>query len=231
MAKKKTRHFSPRLFAFLKDLRNHNEREWFNANKARYEKDVKEPFLDFIADFSGPLLKISPHFLADPRPSGGSFFRIYRDTRFAKDKSPYKTHAAAQFRHVAGKNVHAPGFYLHLEPGSVFAGAGIWRPDGKALARIRKAIATDSKTWKKAVTGKAFRDNCILTGDSLKRPPRGFDPEHPFVEDLKRKDFLAFAEFSESQAVKADFIGRVTKAFKSASPMIKFLAGALGLPF
>src|SRR5262245_16529190 len=113
-------YFKPALFKFLKDLAKNNNRPWFEENKARFERDVRDPLLSFIGDFASPLAKISKHYLADPRPSGGSMFRIYRDTRFAKDKSPYKTHVAAHFRHSAGKDVHAPGFYVHLEPGQVF---------------------------------------------------------------------------------------------------------------
>ena len=121
-------YFQEGLFTFLKELRANNDREWFAANRERYETQVREPFVRFISDFEPILHQISPHFRADPRPSGGSLFRIYRDTRFSKDKSPYKTAAAAHFPHERGRDVHAPGYYLHLEPGSVFAGAGLWRP-------------------------------------------------------------------------------------------------------
>ena len=134
---KQPRHFRPHLFKFLKDLESNNNRDWFQANKARYEDQIKEPALQFISDF-GPLLrKVSPHFRADPRPNGGSLFRIYRDVRFAKDKRPYKTHTGIQFRHEAGRDAHAPGFYLHLESGRVFVGAGIWHPDSTSLRKIQ----------------------------------------------------------------------------------------------
>lgn len=134
-------YFGKELFQFLAELSLNNDRTWFNANKARYERDVKQPLLAFIEDFQVPLKRINPHFVADPRPAGGSMFRIYRDTRFGKDKTPYKTHAAAHFRHDATGDVHTPGFYLHLEPMNVMCGAGIWKPDGPTLLRIREAIA------------------------------------------------------------------------------------------
>ena len=108
-------YFNRAFFRFLEDLKKNNQREWFQANKQRYEDEVRHPAQQFISDFGPQLHKISRHFLADPRASGGSMFRIYRDTRFAKDKSPYKTHVGIQFRHKQGKDVHAPGFYLHLE--------------------------------------------------------------------------------------------------------------------
>ncbi|MGZ6096116.1 MAG: TIGR02453 family protein, partial [Polyangiales bacterium] len=106
-------YFDKGLFDFLVELKANNDRDWFNANKTRYERDVKEPFLDFISDASPALRKISRSIVADPRPVGGSLFRIYRDTRFAKDKTPYKTHAGAHFQ-AGGKGVHGPGYYLHL---------------------------------------------------------------------------------------------------------------------
>ena len=99
------RSFTPALFAFMRDLREHNDRDWFKANKQRYEEDVREPAFAFISDFAGHLQKIAPHFVADPGPSGGSLFRIYRDTRFSKDKTPYKTHTGIHFRHEKAKDV------------------------------------------------------------------------------------------------------------------------------
>src|SRR4051794_36073157 len=112
--------FSPDLFAFLRELAANNDREWFAANKARYVAEVQEPALAFVEDVGMRLPQVSRHFVADTRTVGGSVFRIYRDTRFAKDKTPYKTHTGIQFRHARSRDVHAPGFYLHLEPGSVF---------------------------------------------------------------------------------------------------------------
>jgi len=131
-------HFTPKLFAFLRELAAHNDRDWFAANKERYERDVRMPALRFINDFAAPLAKFAPHLVANPRPSGGSLFRIHRDTRFSRDKSPYKTHVGIHFFHEAAKAAASvPGFYLHLQPGESFAAAGIWHPDPPALARVR----------------------------------------------------------------------------------------------
>ena len=113
--------FAPALFRFLRDLRKNNDREWFLAHKDVYERDVNEPALAFISAFAAPLRKISPHLVADARPIGGSLFRIYRDVRFSNDKRPYKTHVGIHFRHRSAGDAHAPGFYLHLEPGSPIA--------------------------------------------------------------------------------------------------------------
>jgi len=224
-------HFDSSLFAFLKDLAAHNDRAWFAENKPRYEEHVKEPLLAFIADVAEPLGKVSPHFRADPRPVGGSMFRIHRDTRFSRDKSPYKTHASAQFRHVTGKNAHAPCYYLHLEPGRVFVGAGIWHPDGPAATRIRAAIVDDPAGWKKAVGGARFRKQWSLEGDSLKRPPRGVDREHALLDDLKRKDFIAVRTFTQKDVCAPGFLKEFAGACRTSAPFVRFVTEGMGLEF
>ena len=219
------------LFQFFLELRAHNDRAWFAENKARYESDVRDPLIEFITAFQPRLAKISESFVADPRSNGGSMFRIHRDVRFSKDKSPYKTHAALQFRHVRGKDVHAPGFYLHLEPGNVFMGAGLWRPDRAALLAIRETIIESPSKWKKAVGGKAFAASFELSGESLKRPPKGIDPEHPLIEDLKRKDFICVHNFAAKDALKPDFMTRFAQKCRTTSPLVRFLTEAIGLDF
>jgi uncharacterized protein (TIGR02453 family) len=217
-------HFGPGLFRFLKELRANNNRAWFQTNKGRYESEVKERMLQFIADFGARLRTISRNFDADPRPVGGSMFRIYRDTRFSKDKSPYKTAAAAhfQYRH-GGKDVHAPGFYLHLEPGDCMGGGGLWHPDATALQKVRDRIVQHPKEWK-AVGG-----GVTIDGDRLKRPPAGYDPSHPFIEDLKLKDIYTMTRFSDRDVCAADFLDRYAEACRSAAPLVAFLTKSLGL--
>ena len=135
--------FRPDLFQFLRQLKRHNDRDWFARNKQRYEEVVRDPALTFISSFGPHLRKLGPHFVADPRPTRGSLFRIYRDTRFSPDKRPFKTHVGIHFSHASGKDAHAPVFYLHLEPDNCFAAAGVWHPDSSALARIRMPIAAE----------------------------------------------------------------------------------------
>ncbi len=226
-----TRHFTPALFTFLRDLSANNDRDWFQANKDRYESAVKEPAMDFINDFGPRLARISEHFSADPRPVGGSLFRIHRDTRFSKDKTPYKTNTGMHFRHVQAKDVHAPGFYVHLEPRASFLGVGLWRPEAKVAAQIREAIAEDPARWKRVTRGKKFTGDWSLEGDSLKRPPRGFDPDHPLIEDLKRKDFIASARLSQADVTSPQFLDTFTERCRSAAPFMKFLCDAVGVPF
>ena len=147
--------FSPALFGFLSELRDHNDRAWFQANKARYEAVARDPALRFIEAIAPALAAISPHVEANAKPSGGSLFRIYRDTRFSADKSPYKTHIGMHFRHLAGDDVHTPGFYLHLEPGGCLAGVGLWEPQGPALAAVRGAIVEHVAEWAELKAGLA----------------------------------------------------------------------------
>ena len=220
-------HFSPELFRFLRGLRRNNERAWFERNKHRYVEHVRDPLLRFIEDFAPRLRRISRRFVADARPNGGSMFRIYRDVRFAKDKSPYKTAAAVQFRHELGRDVHAPGFYLHLAPGEVFAGAGIWHPDSATATKIRHRIVEKSSTWKRTVGSDAFDGLLRLDGDTLKRPPRGFDPEHPLLEDLKRKDFIVVSHFDEEAACDPDFIEVFEEVCRASGPFVRFLTRAV----
>jgi uncharacterized protein (TIGR02453 family) len=227
----KTPYFTPALFRFLKQLRKNNDREWFRANRARYEETVRDPSLLFVAAFSAPLERISKHLVADPRPVGGSLFRIHRDVRFSRDKRPYKTHAGIHFRHEAARDVHAPGLYLHLEPGNVFAGAGIWHPDSATLTKIRDAVVEEPELWIRLRGGRMFRDGWTLAGDSLKRAPRGIDAAHPLLEDLRRKDYIGVARFSEEEACRADFADRLERRLRSASPLMRFLTGALSLPW
>jgi uncharacterized protein (TIGR02453 family) len=218
--------FEPELFAFLSDLRDHNDREWFAANKERYEQHVLEPALAFVEDFAYRLPEISPHFRADPRRTGGSLFRIYRDTRFSKDKSPYKTTVGMYFKHERSKEVHAPGFYLHLAPGEVFAGSGIWHPDTKTANAIRERIATEPDEWRAATAGVD-----LGTGEPLKRVPQGFDRDHPLAEDLKRRNFAAIDRMSEDEATAPGFIDRYVRACEAMAPVTRFLCGAVGVPF
>jgi len=146
--------FEPAFLKFFKALSLHNNREWFNEHKAEYRQTIVEPLSMFIAAMAPRLHKISAHFIADPRPNGGSMFRIYRDVRFSNDKSPYKLHAACQFRHKLGKDAHAPGFYLHLAPDEVVFGGGIWMPPNPVLSKIRDTIVDNPQEWQSIKTNK-----------------------------------------------------------------------------
>jgi len=218
-------HFDRGLFRFLSDLKAHNDRDWFAANKERYAREVEEPMLRFITDLDRRLAKVSARFVADPRRTGGSMFRIYRDTRFSKDKSPYKTAVAAHFQHEAHqKDKSVPGFYLHLEPGGSVGGGGIYHPDPASLERIRDRMVDHPDEWKSV-----RRAKLDIEGESLKRPPAGYDPAHPFIEDLKRKDLYSVTNFSDSEVCRPDFIDAYVEACARTTPLVAFLTKALGL--
>jgi len=220
------------FFAFFAELSDNNERAWFQANKARYEDSVVRPMTLLVADMAPRLARISKHYVADPKRA---LFRIYRDVRFSKDKSPYKTHAAAQFRHAAGRDVHAPGFYVHAAPGDIFIGGGMWMPPAPQLKSVRDTIARRTTDWRRATNDPKFVKTFGGISDeaeyTLKRPPKGYDPAHPAIVDLKRTSFVFGIAASDAQARKADFIDRIEAAFVAAKPPMRFLCKALGLEF
>ena len=219
--------FPQGLLPFLEELSVNNNRDWFADNKHRYEDLVLNPALDFIGAMGPPLEKLSTRFEAIPKRSGGSLMRVYRDTRFSKDKTPYKTNVGIQFRHVLGKDIHAPGFYVHIEPHEVFVGVGSWRPDGPSLAKIRTRIAEKPDLWRRVERNKKFKSHYQFGGDSLKRPPRGFDRDHPLIDVLKRKDFIAIKHLDEADILEDDFFDTAVARFRDGLPLMQFLCDAL----
>ena len=226
-----TTYFSPATFKFLRDLARNNNREWFAANKPRYEDVLRQPYLRLITDLQTPLAKISAHYRADPRAQGGSLFRIHRDTRFANDKTPYKTWAGARFGHERRREIEAPSFYMHLQPGDCFAGGGIWHPESSTLKKIREFLADNPAAWKKAVHAKAFRERFEFWGERLTRPPRGYDPALELIEDIKLKNFAAGRNFPEALAYSDELLSTLVDTFKRVAPMIDYLCAALDLEF
>jgi len=224
-------YFTSQGLSFLKKLENNNNRDWFHENKSDYENLIRTPALNFIDDMKNDLAHLSPHFLAVAKKVGGSLMRVHRDVRFGKDKSPYKTNIGIQFRHEMGRDVHAPGFYVHVEPDDCFIGVGIWRPDSTALGKIRDAIIERDKYWLDAINVKAFKKNFELSGESLKTAPRGYDKEHPLIEDLRRKDFIAISRVEDKKVLSKNFKQHVIKRFTEAEPYMQFLCQALTLKY
>lgn len=222
--------FMPTIFEFLEELADNNNRPWFQANKPRYESEVLQPCLAFIRAFQPRLKKISRCFVANDQRTGGSLLRVYRDARFARGE-PYKTNVGIQFRHESARDIHTPGFYVHIAPGECFLAVGTWRPDAETLALIRQAIIDHPDRWRRSRDDKAFRRYFELVGDSLKRPPRGLPEDHRFIEDLKRTDFLGYRELSEQDAMSEKFLDAVTRCFTAARPFMRFLCEALRAPF
>ena len=217
------------FFKFLAQLARNNNRDWFQANKDRYESNVRDPMLRFIAALEPRLHKLAPHFVVDPSPVGGSMMRIYRDIRFARDKSPYKTAVVAHFRHEARSGESVPAFYLYLAPGKSSVGGGIWRPDPATLRKIRDTMAADPRRWQRTTSRTLFGSTCGMVGESLKRVPPGYDPESPVAEDLKRRDFAITASLADRQVIGPGFLDAVVEVYRSFSPFMGYLCEATGL--
>ncbi|MEA3198885.1 MAG: hypothetical protein QOE90_313 [Thermoplasmata archaeon] len=198
-------YFTKDTLAFLKELEKHNNKAWFEKNKPRYEEHVKEPSARFAAAV-GTKLKLEPNVM-----------RIYRDTRFSRDKSPYKTNVGIGFGH--GKAVTAPGYFLHAGPGESAIHAGIWHPEPPVLSRIREGIVAKPAAWKKARAVGLSEDE-----EKLKRPPRGVPLDHPYAEDLKRKSFTAGIAFKDADITAPDFDKTFLAAAKKLAPLNDFLS-------
>lgn len=223
--------FQPSMMTFLQQLAANNDRDWFEQHRQQYEQLVRTPALAFISAMEADIKLISPHYEAVARKTGGSLMRVHRDTRFGHDKRPYKTNVGIQFRHENGKDVHAPGFYLHIEPGNVFAGVGVWHPDTTALGKIRDAIVAAPARYQDAIFNAGFSPIWSMAGDSLSRPPRGYDKQHPLITEIKRKDFIAICPLHEDELWQPGLCGRIASLFESASPLQGWLCQALGLRY
>jgi uncharacterized protein (TIGR02453 family) len=229
-----SRYFTPAAFRFLRELEANNNKEWWEANLTRYIEVIREPAFDFIAEFGEKLDEISPHFTADTRSNGGSLMRPYRDMRFVRDGKPYKTNVGIHFRHELSKDVHAPGFYLHIEPGENFAGAGLWHPETAVARRIRQAINDDPRGWKTAAHSKRFTDVWNVAGhadDRLKRIPKELDSAHPFPDDLRLKSFSAGTRLTQKTVTSPTLTDDLLDMFKMAGPYNRFLCDAIGVPY
>ena len=217
--------FSPQTFAFFRELEAHNDRAWFTANKSRYESEVQAPAVAFMTTMADRITTISPALGIDPRPFGGSMTRIYRDTRFSKDKRPYKTAVGIHVAHQkATKERGLPGFFLHLAPGDSFVGSGIWHPMPKDAGRIRSAIVDRSAAWGKAIAGPIE-----LGGESYARVPSGFDGDHRYAEDLRRKDFIGHVPMKDAEVFGPKFADRFLDRCRALAPFNRFLATAVGV--
>ena len=223
--------FTQATFEFLDELAANNDRAWFDANKARYEALVREPALDFIEAMEPELARFAPRFRADVRKMGGSLMRVFRDVRFARDKTPFKTNIGIQFRHELAKDVHAPGFYLHVANDECFLAAGCWHPEADALGKIRDHVAVKPKRWFAVRDQPAFAAHWALWGDRLSRPPRGYAADHPAIDDLKRKDFIVLADLSPDEVTGAGLVKLASDQFTVAAPFMKFLCDAVQVAY
>jgi uncharacterized protein (TIGR02453 family) len=209
---------------FLKKLEKNNDRDWFNSNKAAFLA-ANDNVIALTGDLINRISKFDPLVAGiDPK---SCVFRIYRDVRFSKDKSPYKTNLGA-FIAPGGKKAMLPGYYFHIQPGMFFCAAGKHMPDPTELLKIRNAIASKTKEFLKIVGDKKFVQRFgDLDGERLSKPPKGFDGEHPAIEYLKLKSFTVSEEFSGSEAISKDYSKLLAESFKAAFPLVVFLREAL----
>ncbi len=209
------KYFSNGLYSFLKELAQNNNRDWFMDNKSRYEAQIKEPMLAFLDDLSKQLED-------GYEVSSKSMLRQHRDTRFSKDKSPYKVSVACFMYSTKMKKSDRPhGYYLHLDNDESFSGAGVHSPPGPHLLKIRNRIVGHPKEWK-AIS------KLQLTGESLKRAPKGFDPDHEYVSDLKRKDFIVMTKLTKAEVTSSEFLDTYLRHCRANRPLVDFLGNALG---
>jgi len=225
-------YFSASSLAFLHDLAVHNTKTWFDAHKTDYEHHVRVPFLRLITDVQPVLAHISPHFRADPRTVGGSLFRIHRDCRFSRNKSPYKTWQGARLFHYRHKQVPAPSFYIHLAPNDSFVGGGIWHPDSHTQRRIRQFIFDNPAHWQTAAHAPSIKRRYQFeNSEKLVRPPTGFPADFPFIDDLKLRNWVLFRPLSDNTITGANLRQTLTRNLKQLAPFMDYLCAALELEF
>ena len=219
--------FSRKTTTFLKNLKRNNNRPWFEKHREEFERDVKLPMQSMIVALQPHFHRFAPEVEVHPKRS---LFRIYRDVRFSKDKSPYKTHVAAHLVPRGKiKGTEGPGYYFHIEPGQIFIGVGIYMPPSDQLKKIRKAIAGKSDQFLSIVQEPSFKKMFgKLEGQKLQRVPQGFEPDHPMAEWLKLKQFFVFVEWPEANCYKAGFVKEVATVFEKATPLVQFLTEADG---
>jgi uncharacterized protein (TIGR02453 family) len=225
-------YFSDASFKFLRGLARHNDKTWFNDHKAQYEDHVRQPFLRLLTDLQPDLAAVSLHFRSEPKTVGGSLFRIYRDARFSNDKSPYKSWQGARLFHERHKQVPAPSFYLHLQPGECFVGAGLWHPEPDTQRRVRQFILDNPGSWKKAAHDAPFRRRFEFEeSEKLVRPPRGFPVDFEFIEDLKHRNFVFWRSLDDATMTGPKLRQTVAADLKALGPFVDYLCAALDLEF
>lgn len=209
---------SSSVYKFLKDLKKNNNREWFEVHKKEFkieESTVKK----FFADLNSEMNQYD-------EIDKMKMFRIYRDVRFSKNKTPYKAHLSGSFHRVKPKL--RGGYYLHIEPGNTFIACGFWEPEKNDLLRIRKEIEMDDSELRKIINNKEFKDVYgKLEGDELKTAPRGFDKEHPAVDLLRMKQYIAVKRFTDKEALAPDFMKKINNSYKTARPWFDYMSEVL----
>ena len=225
-------YFTDRSLKFLRALARHNERAWFQAHRHEYETHVREPFQRLLGDLQAPLARVSAHFRSDPAKVGGSLFRIHRDTRYANDKSPYKRWQGAKLFHARHREVPAPSWYIHLQPGENFLAAGIWHPETPVLRRIRQFLVDNPQGWGRAAHDPALCRRWSLSADDmLVRVPRGYPDDFDYRDDLRRRNFVILRPLDDATMAGPRLRQTIARELAATAPFIDYLCAALDLEF
>lgn len=225
-------YFSASTFKFLRGLERHNEREWFHAHKSDYEKHLRQPYQRLLIDLQPALAGISPQFRADPKTVGGSLYRIHRDTRYAHDKSPYKTWQGAKLYHERSRQVEAPSFRVHIQPGRCFVGAGLWHPETAIQRKIRQFIFDNPGGWKRTAHAPGFRARYTLeSSDMLVRVPAGFPKDFAHADDLRHRNFAVTRVLDDNEIIGENLLDILEQDLAALAPFMDYLCAALDLEF
>ena len=213
--------FPPEGIRFLRDLKKNNRREWFQPRKEIFESSVKAPMLELVAALNNELVKFAPDHVTDPPKA---LYRIYRDTRFSPDKTPYKTHVAANFPRRGGERHAAAGFYFHIAPGEVLVAVGVYAPDPEGLLAIRTHLAEHHAEFRGILKDKGVRKLLgELQGEQLSRAPKGFDPAHPAADLLRYKQWMLWTTFDPKIAATPKLLAELVSRFRAGAPLCEFL--------
>ncbi len=213
--------FPPEMPAFFRSLKRNNRREWFQPRKHLYEQHVKAPMLELVAAINTEMAKFAPEHVTEPKEA---LFRIYRDTRFSADKTPYKTHVAASFQRRGGERLGTGGFYFSVSQEGIEVAAGLWHPDRDAMLMVRNHIAETHEELAAIISDKKARKlTGELQGGSLTRSPKGFDPEHPAAEFIRMKDWIFDVRLDAELATSPRIHVEIVERFRAMAPLVAYL--------
>ena len=214
----------PSTLGFLRDLKENNDKGWFDAHRKTYE-GARKDFEDFVGDLLKALCPLEPALAG--QSARDCTYRIFRDVRFSKDKTPYKAHFGAFFSR-GGRKWDGAGYYLHLEPGGIFAGGGLWMPEAPLLKKVRQEIDYAFGEWTGIVEGKAFRKVFPeIGGETLQKVPQGYEADNPAIGYLKHKSFIASHRMADEDLTGKDALKKVVSVFTTLRPMVDFLNRAV----
>ena len=217
--------FSPQARKFLRALAKNNNRDWFLANKPKYEEHVRRPLLELVHELGADLDEFSPGYVTDPKKA---VYSIYRDVRFSNDKSLYKTHVAAVFAYRGPEKHAGAGYYFHFSADELLVGGEVYAPGSPELLKIRQQIAADPDELRGIVGNRTFKRHFNgIEGEKLKRIPKGFPPDHPAADLLVYKQFLAGAKLPSSEVESPHIARTIHKHLKAVAPFIQYLNRAL----